>query len=71
MHYQRLNNNASGITTKKYLGSVEKIIQSDGSRQVKRYIGGIGIITIDQTSAGLIQSNTFQQPSASNNQSEA
>ncbi|MBV1879558.1 MAG: hypothetical protein KUG79_18090 [Pseudomonadales bacterium] len=29
--YQRLNNNASGITTKKYLGSVEKIIGPLGS----------------------------------------
>ncbi|KKL66937.1 hypothetical protein LCGC14_2139990, partial [marine sediment metagenome] len=54
--YKRTDTNVSGTKTTLYIGAVEKITNTDGSKQVKRTIGGVAIITLEQDSAGVTQS---------------
>jgi len=54
--YKRTDTNASGTKTTLYIGSVEKITNVDGTKQVKRTIGGVAIITLNQDNQGNTQS---------------
>jgi RHS repeat-associated protein len=54
--YKRTDTNASGTKTTLYIGAVEKITNVNGSKQVKRTIGGVAIITLNQNSQGVTQS---------------
>lgn len=50
--YMRTDINSSGTKTTRYIGSVEKITNTDGSQEVKRYLPGDVLITISKNSAG-------------------
>lgn len=52
--YKRTDSGADGTRTTYYLGNVEKITLPDGSRQVKRYIGGVVIETEDYGKNGAL-----------------
>lgn len=54
--YKRTDTNGSGTKTTLYIGSVEKITNVDGTKQVKRTIGGVAIITLNQDNQGVTQS---------------
>lgn len=54
--YKRTDTNASGTKTTLYIGSVEKITNVNGTKQVKRTIGGVAIITLNQDNQGVTQS---------------
>lgn len=54
--YKRTDTNVSGTKTTLYIGAVEKITNVNGSKQVKRTIGGVAIITLNQDSLGVTQS---------------
>ncbi|MDX2349628.1 MAG: RHS repeat-associated core domain-containing protein [Porticoccus sp.] len=56
--YKRTDTNVSGTKTTLYIGSVEKITNIDGTQEVKRTIGGVAIITLNQNSLGVTQSET-------------
>lgn len=55
--YQRTDSNANGLTTTVYIGSVEKITKPNGSKEIKRYIGGVAIITLALNATGATQSS--------------
>ncbi len=55
--YKRVDSNTSGVTTTLYIGSVEKITQADGSKEIKRYIGGVAIMTLALDTSGATQSS--------------
>ncbi len=44
--YKRVDNANGEITSTLYIGNVEKITRPDGSREIKRYINGMAIITL-------------------------
>ncbi len=54
--YKRVDSTTSGVTTTLYIGSVEKITQADGSKEFKRYIGGVAIMTLALDTSGATQS---------------
>lgn len=54
--YKRTDTNGSGTKITLYIGSVEKITNVDGTKQVKRTIGGVAIITLNQDNQGITQS---------------
>ena len=54
--YKRTDTNISGAKTTLYIGAVEKITNVNGTKQVKRTIGGVAIITLNQDSQGVTQS---------------
>lgn len=53
--YKRVDNANGAITTTLYLGGVEKITKPDGSRQNKRYINGVAIVTESYDSSNVLQ----------------
>ncbi len=52
-----MDSTTSGVTTTLYIGSVEKITQADGSKEIKRYIGGVAIMTLALDTGGATQSS--------------
>ena len=50
--YKRVDSKSGSTRTTLYIGSVEKITEANGSRKVKRYIGGVMIETENYTSGG-------------------
>ncbi len=52
-----MDSTTSGVTTTLYIGSVEKITKADGSKEIKRYIGGVAIMTLALDTSGATQSS--------------
>ncbi|TQV70787.1 hypothetical protein FKG94_20905 [Exilibacterium tricleocarpae] len=48
--YKRVDDANGEVTSTLYIGSVEKITRPDGSKEVKRYLNGVAIITLNYES---------------------